>query len=89
MTKAAALAAQLRVLDVAKGMLLLEKCSENSLYFDVINDAMCLMHPDGSVNIIENMGEGAVKVEAISPGNVLKALKHYRPFTGLFKSQLQ
>lgn len=80
MNKAAQLSKQLEKLDVAKGMRLIEQSSNEALYFDVIGDAMCIMHDDGSVNIIENMGNGVITSEVISSENILKVLHHYRPF---------
>ncbi len=58
MNKAAQLSKQLEKLDVAEGMQLIEQSNKEALYFDVIGDSMCIMHDDGSVNIIENMGIG-------------------------------
>lgn len=89
MNNAAELADRLNQVDVAEGMKLIEECNKTSLYFDVIDDAMCIMHTDGSVNIIEHMGKGTVTVEVISSGNILKVLKHYRPFKEVFKDQMQ
>ena len=89
MNKAAQLADSIEQVGVAEGIKLIEGRYEEALHFDVIDDAMCIMHDDGSVNIIENMGKGKVTVETISSENILKVLKHYRPFKEVFKGQLQ
>lgn len=88
-SKAAHLSAKLEQVDVGEGMKIIEKANEEALHFDVIDDAMCVMHDDGSVNIIEHMGKGVMTVEVISSGNILKVLKHYRPFKEVFKNQVQ
>jgi hypothetical protein len=89
MNKAAELAARLNQVDVAEGMGLLEASYAEALHFDVIGDAMCVMHVDGSANIVEHAGKGVMTVEAISSENILKVLEHYRPFKELFKHQVQ
>ncbi len=89
MNKAARLSEKLEKLNVAEGMELIEKSNEEALYFDVIEDAMCMMHDDGSVNIIENMGSGVITGEVISSANILKVLHHYRPFKEVFKRNVQ
>jgi hypothetical protein len=89
MNKAAQLSEQLEKLDVAEGMQLIEQSNKDALYFDVIGDAMCFMHDDGSVNIIENMGNGVITSEVISSENILKILHHYRPFKEVFKGGVQ
>ena len=89
MNKAAQLSEKLEKLNVAEGMKLIEKLNEEALYFDVIEDAMCIMHDDGSVNIIEGMGKGSITVEVISSENILKVLQHYRPFKEVFKGKIQ
>jgi hypothetical protein len=89
MTKAAGLSKTLEQLDMDEGMKLIEKMSLDALYFDVVEDAMCIMHDDGSVNIIESMGLGVVTSEAISSANILKVLRHYRPFKEVFKGNVQ
>ena len=89
MNKAAQLSATLEQLDVAEGMEMVETWSHKSLFFDVIDDAMCIMHADGSVNIIEPMGKGGITVEVISSENILKVLQHYRPFKDVFKGKIQ
>jgi hypothetical protein len=89
MHKAAELADKLRQVDVADGMKIIEVSTAGALHFDVIDDAMCIMHSDGSATIIDHMGKGAMTVESISSENILKVLKHYRPFKGLFKNQIQ
>jgi hypothetical protein len=88
MTKAAQLAKQLEHLDVDRGIDAIEAHTRESLHFDVIDDVMCIMHSDGSVNMI-TQGAGAITVETISAANTLKALRHYRPFKDVFKTQLQ
>jgi hypothetical protein len=50
---------------------------------------MCIMHDDGSVNIIENMGNGMITGEVISSENILKVLHHYRPFKEVFRGNVQ
>lgn len=89
MSKAGQLSARLEKVGVAEGIELIQKYSNKALHHEVIDDAMCIMHEDGSVNIIEHMGKGAVTVEVISSENILKVLKHYRPFRDVFKSQVQ
>jgi hypothetical protein len=89
MNKAAGLSKTLEQLDMDEGMKLIEKMSLDALYFDVVEDAMCIMHDDGSVNIIESMGLGVVTSEAISSANILKVLRHYRPFKEVFKGNVQ
>jgi hypothetical protein len=89
MHKAAQLAARLEKVDMAEGMKLMEEWTASSLYFHVVDDAMCIMHSDGSVNIIDHMGKGAMTVEVISSGNILKVLEHYRPFSDVFKGKMQ
>jgi len=89
MNKAAQLSEKLEKLNVAEAMALIEKTNEEALYFDVIEDAMCIMHDDGSVNIIENMGSGVITSEVISSANILKVLHHYRPFKEVFKGGVQ
>ena len=89
MHKAAQLSATLEQVDAVEGMKIIEAWSDKSLYSDVIDDAMCIMHDDGSVNIIEHMGNGAITVEVISSENILKVLRHYRPFKEVFKGTVQ
>ena len=89
MNKAAQLAEKLGGLSVVEGMKLIDEWNRMSLYFDVIDDAMCIMHSDGSVNIIDSAGKGILTVEVVSAANVLKVLKHYRPFKDLFGGQIQ
>ena len=89
MSNAAELAARLKQVDVAEGMKMIDGWNAKALYFDVIDDAVCIMHADGSVNIIEHMGKGVVTVEVISSENILKVLKHYRPFKEVFKDPMQ
>lgn len=89
MNKAAQLSEKLEQVDVAEGMKIIEKSNEEALYFDVIEDAMYIMHDDGSVNIIENLGSGVITSEVISSANILKVLQHYRPFKEVFKGNIQ
>ena len=89
MNKAAQLSEKLEQVDIAEGMKIIEKCNKETLYFDVIKDAMCIMHDDGSVNIIENVGSGVITSEVISSANILKILQHYRPFKEVFKGNIQ
>ena len=71
------------------GSEVIEKSYKEALHFDVIDDVMCIMHNDGSVNFIESFGNGAVTCEVISSANILKALRHYRPFKEVFKGNMQ
>ena len=89
MNKAAQLSKKLEQVDIAEGMGIIEKSSEEALYFDVIEDAMCIMHDDGSVNIVESLGSGVITSEVISSANILKVLQHYRPFKEVFKGNIQ
>ncbi len=89
MNKAAQLSKKLEQLDTVKGMKEIDESNKDALYFDVIEDAMCIMHNDGSVNIIENLGSGVITCEVISSANVLKVLQHYRPFKEVFKGIIQ
>ena len=89
MNKAAQLSAKLEQVDVVEGMKIIEEWSVKALFFNVIDDANCIMHDDGSANIIESMGKGGILVEVISSENILKVLKHYRPFKEVFKGNIQ
>ena len=89
MNKAAQLSKKLEQVDITEGMKIIEKQNEEALYFNVIEDAMCIMHDDGSVNIIENFGSGVITSEVISSANILKVLQHYRPFKEVFKDNIQ
>ena len=89
MNKAAQLSQRLEQVDVAEGMKTIEKSNEEALYFDVIEDAMCIMPDDGSVNIIETLGRGVMTSEVISPADILKVLQHYRPFKDVLKRKVQ
>ena len=89
MTTAAQLAAQLERASPAEGMKLVEASNLKALHFDIVDDAMCIMHPDGSVNVIEMVSGGRVAVEVISAENILRVLKHYRPFPEVFKKKVQ
>jgi hypothetical protein len=89
MNKAMQLSKKLEQLDTAEGMNAIEKSSNEALHFDVIEDVMCIMHDDGSVNIIETMGHGVITSEVLSQENILKVLQHYRPFKEVFKGIVQ
>lgn len=89
MNKAAQLSEKLEQVDLTEGIKIVEKLNEEALYFDVIEDAMCIMHDDGSVNIIESLGSGFITGEAISSANILKVLQHYWPFKEVFKGNIQ
>lgn len=89
MNKAAQLSEKLEQVDVIEGMKIIEAEYDKSLSFDAIDDSMYIMHNDGSVNIIENMGNGVMTVEVISSENILKVLQHYRPFKEVFKDKIQ
>lgn len=89
MNKAMQLSKNLEQLDTAEGMNVIEKSSNEALHFDVIKGAMRIMHDDGSVNIIENMGHGVITSEVISSENILRVLQHYRPFKEVFKGNVQ
>lgn len=65
MNKAAGISKALEKLDVADGAKMIEKSSREAFYFEVIGNAMCIMHADGSVNIIESLGHGVVTSEVI------------------------
>lgn len=89
MNKAAQLARSLEQVTVAAGMKLIEEANMKAIHFDDIHGAMCIMHNDGSVNIIESVGNGRIACEVISSSNILKVLQHYRPFTDVFKGTVQ
>ena len=86
MSKAMQLSKKLEQVNVADGMKIIEESISEALHFDVINNSMCIMHDDGSVNIIENMGHGVITSEVISSESILKVLQHYRPFKEIFKA---
>ena len=89
MNKAAQLSKELERLKVAEGMEVIEKASEDALWFDAVEDVLTIMHKDGSVNFIDNRGRGIVTCEVISAENILKVLRHYRPFKEVFKGNIQ
>lgn len=89
MSKAAILSKKLEQVDTTEGMEIIDRSNKEALYFDVIEDAMCIMHDDGSVNIIQNFGSGVITSEVISSANILKVLQHYRPFKEVFKGNIQ
>lgn len=88
MTKAIELSQKLEKLDVEEGMNLIEQSNREAIYFDVFDDAMCILHKDGSVNIIEINGKGPIICGVLSPDNVLKVLHHYRPFIEAFNTKM-
>lgn len=86
MSKAAQLAERLDSIGMAAGMAAVQASTADAVYFDVVDEVMCVMHPDGSVNMIELLvGQGRYTVETISADNILKVLKHYRPFREVFE----
>ncbi len=87
MTKAVELAKALEKVKMDEGMDIIEKWVEKALSSVVIDDVMCIMHSDGSVNFIDHRGYGIMAVEVISPENILKVLKHYRPFKEVFNNR--
>jgi hypothetical protein len=89
MSKAKQLSKKLEQLNVAEGMNVIEKANSEALSFDVIEDALYIMHDDGSVSIIENMGHGVITTEAISSESILKIVQYYRPFKEVFKGKVQ
>jgi hypothetical protein len=90
MNKAAELAKRLEHVDIAEGLPIIEKSYEDALHFDAISeDAMCVMHDDGSVNIFEIVGGGRVTTEVIPPAIILRVLLHYRPFKEVLKGNVQ
>lgn len=89
MNDAARLADKLGQVNVADGVEIIDEWRRRSLFFNVIDDAMCIMHSDGSVNIIDSEGKGILTVEVLSSANVLQVLRHYRPFKEVFKGQVQ
>jgi len=89
MSKAAQLSKELEQLSIAEGMDVIEKATEDAIWFDAVEDVMTIMHKDGSVNFIDNRGRGVITCEVISAENILKVLRHYRPFKEVFKSNIQ
>lgn len=89
MNKAAQLSKELEQLGLAEGMEAIEKATEGAIWFDAVEDVMTVMHKDGSVNFIENRGRGIITCEVISAENILKVLRHYRPFKEVFRSNIQ
>lgn len=89
MNKAAQLSKELGTLNVAEGMGVIEKATNDALWFDAVENVMTIMHKDGSVNFIDNRGQGIVTCEVISAENILKVLRHYRPFKEVFKGNIQ
>lgn len=89
MNKAALLSKELEQLGIAEGMEAIGKATEDAIWFDAVEDVMTVMHKDGSVNFIENRGRGIITCEVISAENILKVLRHYRPFKEVFRSNIQ
>ena len=89
MNKALQLSTTLEQVHGEEWIELIEKSNKEALHFDVIDDVMCIMHNDGSVNIIQHRGNGVITGEVISPENILKVLHHYRPFKEVFKANMQ
>lgn len=89
MNKAEQLSKKLEQLDIAKGMDVIEESTKDALWFDAVEDTMTIMHKDGSVSFIDNRGRGIVTCEVISAANILKVLRHYRPFKDVFKGNIQ
>lgn len=89
MNEAAQLSKKLEQLNIAEGMDVIEKATKDALWFDAVEDVMTIMHKDGSVNFIDNRGRGVVSCEVISAENILKVLRHYRPFKEVFKGNIQ
>lgn len=89
MNKAAQLSKELEQLNVAEGMDIILKSTEDALWFETVEDVMTIMHKDGSVNFIDNRGRGIITCEVISAANILKVLQHYRPFKEVFKGNIQ
>jgi hypothetical protein len=87
MNKAAKLMASVAHANGDEGLRLIEAQAEVALSSFEMDDILCMMHADGSVNFIVPMDGGAVAVEAISAVNILKVLMHYRPFAAVFKNQ--
>ncbi len=89
MNKAAQLSKELEKLGTVEGMNAIEKATEAALWFDADGDVMTVMHKDGSVNFIDNRGRGIITCEVISAENVVRVLRHYRPFKEVFKGNIQ
>ncbi len=89
MNKAAQLSNELEQLKVDEGLKVIEKATEDAIWFDAVEDVMTIMHKDGSVNFIDIRGQGIVTCEVISARNILKVLRHYRPFKEVFKGNIQ
>lgn len=92
MNKAAKLSASLEKMTPEAAMAWImetvEGKSEKPLHFNVLNDTMCIMHDDGSVNMIQNQGGGIITGEVVSGENILKVLEYYRPFSEVFASPI-
>lgn len=86
MNKAAQLMASVAHANLDEGLSLIEAQAEVALSSFEMDDVLCMMHADGSVNFVAPMDGGGVAVEAISAVNILKVLLHYRPFAAVFKS---
>jgi hypothetical protein len=88
MNKALQLSKKLEQVSIPEGMEIIEKSNLDALYYDVVGNAMCIMHVDGSVNIMETLGGGVITSEVISPSEILKVLQHYRPFEEVLKRSM-
>jgi hypothetical protein len=62
---------------------------EEAIHFDAEGDVLCIMHSDGSANVIDQRSLMGLMVEVISAANIVKVLKHYRPFTAVFRGKVQ
>jgi hypothetical protein len=89
MNKAAQLCKELEPLKIEEGLKVIEKSYAAAIWFEPVGDVMSIMHDDGSVNLIEHRGHGVITCEVISAANVLKVLRHYRPFNEVFKGNIQ
>jgi hypothetical protein len=89
MSKAAELSAKLERVEGEDGITLIEESIQDAIHFDAEGDVLCIMHSDGSANFIDQTNALGVMVEVISPANIVKVLKHYRPFTAVFKGKVQ
>jgi hypothetical protein len=89
MNQAAQLSKELEQLNVAEGMDVILKSTKDALWFETVEDVMTVMHKDGSVNFFDNRGRGIITCEVISAANILKVLRHYRPFKEVFKGNIQ
>lgn len=89
MNKAAQLSNELEQLKIDEGLSVIEEATKDAIWFEAVEDVMTIMHKDGSVNFIDIRGHGIVTCEVISAENILKVLRHYRPFKEVFKGNIQ